>query len=49
VPQAPPVVNRLGHELTEATFQPDPNARQQINFGIYVFDEEERPAAAGGS
>jgi hypothetical protein len=42
-------VNRLAQELTEATPEPDPGARQRINFGIYVFDEEERPATAGGS
>jgi hypothetical protein len=40
-------VNRLAQELTEATPGSQPTQPRRINFGIYVFDEDEPPAAAG--
>jgi hypothetical protein len=40
-------VNRLAQELTEANPDTDPQQPRRINFGIYVFDEDERPARAG--
>jgi hypothetical protein len=41
-------VNRLAQELTEAAPELDPEQPRRINFGIYLFDEGERPAAGGG-
>jgi hypothetical protein len=40
-------VNRLAQELTEANPDTDPAQPRRINFGIYVFDEDERPVRAG--
>ncbi|HEY0184038.1 MAG TPA: DUF6502 family protein [Rhodopila sp.] len=41
-------VNRLAQELTEAPGETDLQQPRRINFGIYVFDEDERTAARGG-
>ena len=41
-------VNRLAQELTEAAPDAEPKRPQRINFGIYLFDEEDRPTAGGG-
>jgi hypothetical protein len=38
-------VNRLAQELTEATPESELRQPRRINFGIYVFDEDDRPAA----
>jgi len=40
-------VNRRAQELTEATPDTDPKEPGRINFGVYVFEETERPAAGG--
>jgi hypothetical protein len=40
-------VNKLAQELTEASPDAEPRQPRRINFGIYVFDEDERPAAGG--
>jgi hypothetical protein len=40
-------VNKLAQELTEASPGAEPKQPRRINFGIYVFDEDERPAAGG--
>ena len=37
-------VNKLAQELTETALEADPKAPGRINFGVYVFDEKERPA-----
>jgi hypothetical protein len=42
-------VNHRARELTAADPQTAPTASGRINVGIYVFDEPERPAAAGYS
>jgi hypothetical protein len=44
-------VNRLAQEMTDATgaAQATEAAAGRINFGVYVFDETEQPAAGGGS
>ncbi len=38
-------VNRLAQELTKAAPDSEPQRPQRINLGIYLFDEEDRPAA----
>jgi hypothetical protein len=40
-------VNRLAQELTEAAPGSDAVQSRRINFGVYVFDEDVQPAAAG--
>jgi hypothetical protein len=40
-------VNRLAQELTEAAPGSDPVQPRRINFGVYVFDEDEQTAATG--
>lgn len=40
-------VNRLAQELTEADPASEPTQPRRINFGIYIFDEAERPPAGG--
>jgi hypothetical protein len=40
-------VNRRAQELTEATPETDSTETGRINFGIYVFDDNERLAAGG--
>lgn len=40
-------VNRLAQELTDAAPELSPKRPQRINFGIYVFDEDEQPAVGG--
>lgn len=40
-------VNRRAQELTDATPDTDPTEPGRINFGVYVFEETERPAAGG--
>ena len=40
-------INRRAQELTEATPETDAAEPGRINFGIYVFNEPERPAAGG--
>ena len=42
-------VNRRAQELTEAVPEADVEQARRINFGIYLFDEDERPPSAGGS
>jgi hypothetical protein len=41
-----PDVYRLARELTEATAETAPNASGRINLGVYLSDENERPAVA---
>lgn len=40
-------VNRLAQDLTDAAPDSNPKRPQRINLGVYLFDEEERPGAAG--
>ena len=40
-------VNRLAQELTDATPASEPNQPCRINFCVYVFAEDERPATTG--
>jgi hypothetical protein len=42
-------INRRAQELTEATPETDSTETGRINFGIYVFDDNERLAAGGAS
>jgi hypothetical protein len=42
-------VNRLAQELTEAAPDADPATAQRINFGVYVFDENEQFTGGGGT
>jgi len=40
-------VNKRAQELTEANPDAQPPNPRRINFGIYIFDDDERPAAGG--
>ena len=42
-------VNRFAQEMTGTTAESDLQGSRRINFGVYVFDEEERRAALGES